>query len=208
MNRVGTLDALMDSYQNFDIGELQRNFEQDKTVELINRPVERYSYALMRAALNVFVQHYFADNLNSLAFDRESFSSEVQNYVPKVWPYYLEDAQQTLGCAKLTQLCDLKFKNWGPGGSNRFGAWYNLELPEFEVALLMEVSNPRGRLGAFEGVCFLDNDQNTLYELPAVSEHGYQHLGSLHLNLITDEILEALGISPQSAMAAIKWQMK
>jgi hypothetical protein len=197
----------MDNYQNFDIGELQRNFELDRTLELIKRPVERYSYALMRAALNVFVQHYFANYLNSLVFDRVSFGSEVRNYVPQVWPHYLEDAQKTLTSAKISQLGALEFKDWGPEGANQFGAWHLLVFPEFKCNILLQISNSKSRLGAFEGLCFLENDQNALCELPTDRENTCHNLGPLHLQLIIDEMLEALGISPGSAMSAIKWQM-
>jgi hypothetical protein len=208
MTLARTLEALLDSYQDFDIGELQRNFDQDKTIELVKRPVARYSYALMRASLNVFVQHHFADHLNSLAFDRDSFCEEVRRYVPQVWPYYLEEAQARLPTARITQLFELEFQDWRPQGKNRFGAWHRLTFPEFRVDVLLQISNAKVRLGAFEGLCFLDNDQNKSYRLPDVHEETCQHLGSLHLQTITDEILEALGISPESAISAIKWQMR
>jgi hypothetical protein len=114
MRNNNALADLMDSYQEFDIGQLQQKFYEDKTVELVKRPVARYSYALMRAGLNVFVQHHFADCLNSLAFDRDGFRDEVQKYVPQVWSYYLEEAQETLPSAKILQMRDLEFVDWGP----------------------------------------------------------------------------------------------
>ena len=208
MTIARTLDALMDNYQEFDIGELQRNFEQDKNFELVKRPVARYSYALMRAALNVFVQHNFADHLNALAFDRDSFHDDVMRYVPQVWAHYLEDAQAALPTARLEPWCDLEFQDWKPSGRNRFGAWHQLLFPEFRLDVLLQISNPKGRLGAFAGLCFLDNDQNQGYRLPDDHADACQHLGSLHLQVITDEILQALGISPESAISAIKWQMR
>ena len=208
MGMARALEALMDSYQDFDIGDLQRNFEQDKTGELVKRPVARYSYALVRAALNVFVQHNFADPLNSLAFDRDSFSADVQRYVPQVWQYYIEEAQGALASAKIQQLQALAFKNWAPEGKNLVGAWHRLDFMEFQLDVLFQVSNRKGRLGAFEGLCFLDNDQNTDFKHPAGQGEACQHLGSLHLQTVTDEILDALGISPESAISAIKWQMR
>jgi hypothetical protein len=208
MSRVTALDALMDNFQNFDIGKSQSNFLQDKSDQLIKSPVERYSYALVRAGLNVFVQHGFADNLNSLAFDRDNFGANVQMYVPHVWPHYLEVAQTTLPTAKISQLCDLEFKDWGHGGTYRFGAWHHLAFPEFQINVLLEVSNGKGRLGAFEGTCYCENDKNTLYRLPANDAINCHNLGPLHLQLITDEMLEALGIAPESAISAIKWQMR
>jgi hypothetical protein len=203
-----TLDALLDSYQEFNIGELQRNFYQDKTVQLIKRPVARYSYALVRASLNVFVQHNFADHLNSLAFDRDSFFEDVRRYVPEVWPYYLEEAQATLPSARITQLHELEFKNWGVGGMRCFGAWHRLTFTEFPIDVLLQLSNEKGRLGAFEGLCLLDNDQSGDYHLPDDHDQTCQHLGSLHLQAIIDEILEALRISPESAISVIKYMMR
>lgn len=208
MGMARALEALMDSYQDFNIGNLQRNFEQDKTVELVKKPVARYSYALVRAALNVFVQHNFADPLNSLAFDRDSFSADVQRYVPQVWQYYLDEAQDSLQTARIRQLQKLEFKDWVPAGKNIFGAWHRLDFVDFQLNVLLQVSNPKGRLGAFEGLCFLDNDQNTTYQHPAGQDETCQHLGSLHLQTVTDEILDALGITPESAISAIKWQMR
>lgn len=208
MGMARALEAVMDSYQDFDIGNLQRNFDQDKTDELVKSPVARYSYALMRAALNVFVQTNFADPLNSLAFDRDSFSADVQQYVPQVWPLYLEAAQQTLHLAKIHPLHGLEFKNWGPEGTNQFGAWNRFDFLEFQLDVLFEVSNPRGRLGAFDGRCYLDNDQNTLFLRPRNADRACHHLGSLHLQSVTYEILAALGISQESAISAIKWQMR
>jgi hypothetical protein len=205
---ASTLDALLDNYQEFDVGDLQRSFYQDKTIQLIKRPVARYSYALVRASLNVFVQRNLADHLNSLAFDRDSFFEEVKGYAPQVWPYYLEEAQAALPSARITQLHELDFKNWGPDGKRCFGAWHRLTFPEFPVDVLLQLSNQKGRLGAFEGLCFLDNDQNTDYRLPGDHEQSCQHLGSLHLQVITDEILESLGISPESAISAIKYMMR
>jgi len=208
MTRSSALDALMDSYQEFDIGQLQRNFELDKSVELVNRPVARYSYALMRAALNVFVQHNFADHLNSLAFDRDSFCTDVQNYVPQVWPYYLEEAQATLGTSRIMQPHELQFLDWGPQGDKLVGAWHRLDFLDFQLNVLFQVSNRKGRLGAFEGLAFLDNDQNSLFGMPSGRSDTCRHLGSVHLQNVSDEILDALGISPESAISMIKWQMR
>ncbi|MDT8322295.1 MAG: hypothetical protein RQ826_17400 [Xanthomonadales bacterium] len=208
MTIARTLDALLDSYHEFDMGELQRNYYQDKTSEFIKRPVARYSYAMVRATLNVFVQHNFANHLNSLAFDRENFYDNVRHYVPNVWSFYLEEAQATLPSAKLSQLCDLEFGNWGPAGSSCFGAWHRLTFPEFRVNVLLQIANDKGRLGAFEGFCFLDNDQQGQYRLPDGHEDTCQHLGSLHLQMIIDEILEALGIAPESVISAIKYLMR
>ncbi|HLF30673.1 MAG TPA: hypothetical protein VI566_06550 [Xanthomonadales bacterium] len=208
MGMPRALEALMDSYQEFDIGELQRNFEEDKTVQLLKRPVARYSYALVRAALNVFVQHNFADPLNSLAFDRDTFGVDVQRYVPQVWSYYIEEAQGCLATSRIKQLCELEFKDWRPEGKNQFGAWHRLDFADFQLDVLFQVSNRKGRLGAFEGVCFLDNDQNTTYLHPAGQDQACHHLGPLHLQTVIDEILDALGISPESAISAIKWQMR
>jgi hypothetical protein len=202
------LDALLESYQEFDLGQLQRNFNEDKTATLVKQPVPRYSYALMRAALNVFVQHNFAAHLNSLAFDKDSFQENVQYYVPQVWPHYLEDAQNTLGRAKIQQLFPLEFKDWGPGGKNRFGAWHRLDFFEFKVDVLFQVSNPKARLGAFEGLCFLGSDLKLNYQTAEDSHSTCNHLGSSHLQNMTDEILDSFGISPESAIAAIKWQMR
>ncbi len=202
------LEELMENYRDFNIGDMQRNFYQDKTVELVKRPVARYSYALMRAALNVFVQHHFADNLNTLAFDRDGFCSDVQKYVPQVWPYYLEEAQATLPNTRIVQICDLEFIDWGQAGKNQFGAWHRLTFPDFQVDVLIQVSNHKARLGAFEGLCLLDNDRNKSYTVPSDQAESCQHLGSLHLQSIIDEILEALGITPESAISAIKWQMR
>jgi hypothetical protein len=208
MTIASTLDALLDNYQEFDIGQLQRSFYRDKTLQLIKRPVARYSYAMVRASLNVFVQRKFADHLNSLAFDRDGFFAHVRRYVPQVWPYYLEEAQATLPFARITQLHELEFRNWEPGSKRCFGAWHRLTFPEFPVDILLQISNQKGRLGAFEGLCFLDNDQNGDYCLPDDHEHTCQHLGSLHLQAIIDEILEALGISPESAISAIKYLLR
>lgn len=211
MTRARTLEALLHNYQDFDIGELQRNFDLDKNIELVKRPVARYSYALMRAALNVFIQHNFADHLNALAFDRDTFCEDVRQYVPQVWPYYLDEAQETLPSARITQLFDLEFLDWGPTGTNRFGAWHRLTFPEFQVDVLFQVTNAKARLGAFEGLCFLDDDRSRQYQYRLPEDHEAdtcQHLGSLHLQTITDEILQALGISPESAISAIKWQMR
>ncbi len=208
MNRPRALEALLVNYQDFNIGELQLDFDQDKTIELVKRPVQRYSYALMRAALNVFIQHNFADHLNSLAFDRDSFAENVKQYVPQVWPYYLEEAQYTLPSATITQLHPLEFVNWTLAGQYQFGAWHRLNFVEFEVDVLLQITNSKGRLGGFHGLCFLDNDQNSVYQLPNDKSGACQNLGSLHLQHVTDEILEALGISPESAISAIKWQMR
>ena len=208
MGMARGLEALMDSYQDFNIGDLQRNFEQDKTVELVKRPVARYSYALMRAALNVFVQNNFADPLNSLVFDRDSFSADVQRYVPQVWQYYLDEAQESLQTARILPLHALEFRDWVPAGKNIFGAWHHLNFVDFQLNVLFQVANPKGRLGAFEGLCFLDNDQITTYQRPAGQDDTCHHLGSLHLQTVTDEILDALGISPESALSVIKWQMR
>ncbi len=208
MSRVRELDVLLDNYRNYNIGDQQSKFYQDMSDHLIKRPVERYSYALMRAGLNVFVERGFADPLNSLAFDRENFGANVQAYVPEVWPYYLEDAQASLPSAELTQLCDLEFKDWKPGGAYRFGAWHHLSFPEFEINVLLEVSNRKARLGAFEGQCYLENDDQKNYRLPDNDAISCQNMGSLHLQLITDEILESLNIAPESAISAIKWQMR
>ena len=41
MGSPRALQALIDSYQDFNIGELQQNFYQDKTIELLKRPVQR-----------------------------------------------------------------------------------------------------------------------------------------------------------------------
>ena len=208
MTRASALESLMSNYQEYDIGLLQKSYDKDKTGALIKRPVERYSYALMRASLNVFVQHGFADNLNSLAFDRDSFCSDVRNYLSQIWPCYLEEARESLPSAELAQTGELECKDWGPGGNNVIGAWHQLTFPEFEVNLLLQVSNKKGRLGAFEGLCFLENDHDASYELPQDHAITCHHMGSLHLQMITDEILEALGISPESAMSAIKWQVR
>lgn len=208
MARTTALDALMDSYQDFDIGALQRNFDNDKTDQLVKRPVERYSYALVRAALNVFAQHNFADHLNTLAFDKDGFYDDVKKYVPEIWQYYLEEAQDNLGTTTIKQLSDLEFKDWGPGKRTRFGAWHRMNFHEFQVDVLIQVSNPKGRLGAFEGICFLENDQNRDYEMPHSQSETCHHLGSMHLQTVTDEILDSLGISPESAISAIKWQMR
>lgn len=202
------LEWLIDNYQEFDIGMLQQNFDKDKTVQLVKRPVPRYSYALMRASLNVFVQHNFADHLNTLAFDRETFRENVQNYVPHVWPMYLEEAQATLSRAKVTQLFPLEFFDWVPGGACRFGAWHRFDFFEFKVDLLLQVSNPKAMLGKFEGLCYLDNDLDLNYRFEKIDDNSCHHLGSTHLQSMTDEILESLGISPESAIAAIKWQMR
>lgn len=209
MSTGKTFEALLHSYQDFDSGASQRLFDIDKNIELVKRPVARYSYALMRASLNVFVQHNFADHLNALAFDRDSFCDDVRRYVPEVWPYYLEEAQESLSSARLSPLFELEFLDWGRGRKNQFGAWHRLDFVEFSVDVLLQVSNARARIGAFEGVCYLDNDQNTQYRLPANhSAETCQHLGSVHLQMIIDEVLESLGISPESAISAIKWQMR
>lgn len=208
MNRLKELDVLMDNYQNYNCGDQQSAFYQDMSDHLIKRPVERYTYALMRAGLNVFVQRGFADPLNALAFDRENFGANVRAYVPQVWTYYLEDAQDVLPSAELTQLRDLEFKDWVPGGAYRFGSWHHLSFPEFEINVLLEVSNPKGRLGAFEGQCYLETDRTASYCLPANNASSSNNLGSLHLQLMTDEILESLNITPESAISAIKWQMR
>lgn len=208
MSRTTALQALMESYQDFDIGTLQRSFDNDKIEHLVKRPVERYSYALVRAALNVFVQHNFADHLNTLAFDKDSFYDAVKVYVPQIWDYYLEEAQDNLGTAKIKQLNTLEFKDWGPGRRTRFGAWHRMNFHEFKIDVLIQISNPRGRLGAFEGLCFLENDQNKDYQMPDNQLDTCHHLGSLHLQTVTDEILESLRISPESAISAIKWQMR
>jgi len=106
------------------------------------------------------------------------------------------------------QLHDLEFLDWGPEGGNRFGAWHNLIFPDFQTDILIEVSNCKARLGAFQGVCFLDNERNRTYTMPQNQADTCQHLGSLHLQTVTDEILAALGITPESAISAIKWQMR
>ncbi len=208
MGMARGLEALMDSYQDFNIGDLQRNFDQDKTVELVKKPVARYSYALMRAALNVFVHHNFAEHLNTLAFDCTSFAVDVQRYVPQVWPYYLEEAQDSLQSVKILQLHELEFKDWLPKGQNAFGAWHRFDFADFQLDVLFQLSNFKARLGGFTGLCFLDNDQNIKYERQAMQADSCHNLGSLHLQSVTDEILDALGISPESAISAIKWQMR
>lgn len=208
MAHVRALDALLEGYQEFDLGQLQRNFYEDKTAERVKQPVPRYSYALMRASLNVFVQRNFADHLNSLAFDKDSFQENVQGYVPQVWPHYLEEAQDTLARAKVQQLFPLEFKDWEPGGKYRFGAWHRLDFFEFKVNVLFQVSNPKARLGAFEGLCFLDSDLKLNYQMAEDNGSICHHLGSSHLQTMTDEILESFGISPESAIAAIKWHMR
>ena len=93
-------------------------------------------------------------------------------------------------------------------GKNQFGAWHRLTFPDFQVDVLIEVSNHKARLGAFEGLCLLDNDRNKSYTVPSDQAESCQHLGSLHLQSIIDEILAALGITPESAISAIKWQMR
>lgn len=208
MAQLKALDALIDNYQEFDIGVLQRDFDDDKTVQLVKRPVPRYSYALMRASLNVFVQHNFADHLNTLAFDRDNFKRNVQEYVPYVWPQYLEEAQSSLSRAKIKQLYPLEFFDWQPGGQYRFGAWHRIDFFEFEVDLLFQVSNPKAILGRFEGLCYLDNDLELSYTYVKCADTSCHLLGSTHLQNMTDEILDSLGISPESAIAAIKWQMR
>ena len=162
----------------------------------------------MRAALNVFVQHNFADHLNALAFDRDSFCADVRRYVPQVWPYYLEEAQDTLPSAKMIQLHELEFLDWSPSGENQFGAWHRMIFPDFQTDIQIQVSNRKARLGAFEAWCFLESDQNRAFSRPPDHSEVCQHLGSVHLQSITDEILDALGISPESAISAIKWQMR
>jgi len=208
MTNATNMEALVHNYHDFDIGKQQQHFTRYKTELRVNSPVERYSYALMRAALNVFVNHNFAESLNCLAFDKDTFAEEVKEFVVHQWPFYLEDAQRTLPTATLMQLSHLEFKDWGPEGSNRIGAWHRMVFPEFEVDFLLQISNARARLGCFEGLCFLDEDSSRFYSPPAGHQKTCTHLGSLHLQLITDEFLEALGISPESAIAAIKWQMR
>ncbi|MGD2128597.1 MAG: hypothetical protein PVJ33_01060 [Lysobacterales bacterium] len=202
------LEALLSNYLDFNVGQQQRNFLQDKTIKLVKRPVQRYSYALTRAALNVFVQHHFADPLNSLAFDRDGFAENVQQYVPYAWPYYLESAQESLTLAIIEPLRELTFTGWFPGGGNRFGAWHRMDFREFQMDVLLQVSNEKGRLGAFQGHCYLHNDENLGASRPPDSGTSCKELGSLHMQIITDEMLESLGISPESAISAIKWQMK
>jgi hypothetical protein len=202
------LAALLDNYLEFNIGEMQRNFDLDKTIKLVKRPVQRYSYALMRASLNVFVHRHFADPLNSLAFDGEHFAEEVRAYVPQAWPYYLEEARQSLPTASMEPLEPLQFKDWEVGGGNRIGAWHRLDFREFELDVLLQVSNEKKRLGAFEGLSFLHRDQSQGETTRPGDDSGASQLGSLHMQIITDEILESLGISPESAISAIKWQMK
>jgi hypothetical protein len=128
--------------------------------------------------------------------------------VPQVWSYYLEEAQAALPTATIAPLHDLEFRDWVPGGKSRFGAWYRMDFKEFETDVLLQVSNDKGRLGAFEGLCFLHNDENQTYPTGGKVADNSSQLGSLHLQIITDEILESLGITPESAISAIKWQMK
>ena len=156
----------------------------------------------------MFAHHHFADPLNALAFDCDGFAHNVRNYVTQVWPYYLEEAQTSLRSASIHLLHDIEFCDWGPGGSYRFGGWHRMDFREFKTDVLIQVSNGKARLGAFEGLCFLHNDQNSNYRTPAVQNDFCYQLGSLHLQIITDEILESLGITPESAISAIKWQMR
>jgi hypothetical protein len=208
MTQLKALDALIDNYQEFDIGVLQSKYDQDKTVQLVKRPVPRYSYALMRASLNVFVQHNFADHLNALAFDRDTFRQNVQEYVRCVWPQYLEEAQSKLSRAKIQQLNPLEFFNWEPGGACQFGAWHRFDFFEFKFDLLFQISNPSATLGKFEGLCYLENDLELKYAYEKFPGTSCHQLGCTHLQNMTDEILDSLGISPESAIAAIKWQMR
>jgi hypothetical protein len=204
MTRTRALEALITSYQDFDFGSLRKNFDNAKSDQLVKRPVERYSYALVRAALNVFAQHNFADHLNTLAFDRDNFHDTVRAYVPQVWPYYLEEAQDSLGTALIRQINPLEFRDWLPGGRTRFGAWHRLNFHEFQVDVLIQISNKNARLGAFEGLCYLENDQNRDYAMPDNQVESCHHLGSMHLQTVADEILDSLGIAPESAISAIK----
>ncbi len=204
MTRTRALEALITSYQDFDIGILRKNFDNAKSDHLVKRPVERYSYALVRASLNVFAQQNFADHLNTLAFDRDSFHDNVRAYVPQVWHYYLEEAQDSLGTALIRQLNPLEFRDWQPGGRTRFGAWHRMNFHEFQVDVLIQISNERARLGSFVGLCYLENDQNRDYPMPDNQLESCHHLGSMHLQTVAEEILDSLGIAPESAIAAIK----
>lgn len=206
MARASALEAFMDSYRDFDVGNLQTNFYQDKSEQLVKRPVDRYSYALVRAALNVFVQHNFADRLNGLAFDRDGFYDDVKRYVPLVWPEYLEEAQANLSTATIQPLYGLEFRNWRSKENGCLGAWHRMNFHEFQLDVLIQISNRSGRLGAFEGHCFLENCQNKDFTLPQDELDSCHHLGSAHLQIVADEILGSLGISTESVISAIKWQ--
>jgi hypothetical protein len=88
------------------------------------------------------------------------------------------------------------------------GAWHRLIFPDFQTDILLQISNRKARMGGFQGLCFLDNDENRSYASPSDRSENCQHLGSLHLQTVIDEFLAALGISPESAISAIKWQMR
>lgn len=208
MSNARTITALMNNYKDFDIGGQRAKLDEAKSDMKVVRPVERYSYALTRAALNVFVHHNFAELLNCLAFDIDSFEDAVRDYVPQVWPAYIREAENTLATARIKQLTPLEFKDWEAEGGNRIGAWHRLTFPEVEVDVLWEVSNPPRRLGKFVGLCYLDTDRNQVFDEPVEHVKPYRRLGSLHLQMITDEMLDALGVSPETAISAIKWQMR
>lgn len=208
MANTKTISALLQSYQDFDIGKLRQKLDQAKSDMRVVRPVERYSYALTRAALNVFLQHNFADMLNCLAFDIDDFEEAVAEYVPQVWPAYIADAQETLPTATIEPLSSLEFKDWHTGGAFRFGAWHRFTFPEFEVDVLWEISNELRRLGQFVGYCYLDTDKNQQFDMPPEHTGTCDRLLSVHLRTITHEILDALAISPEAAISTIKWQME
>ena len=151
----------------------------------------------------------FADYLNSLAFDRDNFGANVQMYVPHVWPHYLEDAQTTLETAKISQLCDLEFKDWETGGTYRFGAWHHLAFPEFRsMSCWRELQTPKAGWGRSRGsVTWRMTRIRFIACLPMMQLTAITWV-LCDLQLVTDEMLEALGISPESAISAIKWQMR
>lgn len=209
MANTRTLSALLHNYQDFDIGRLRQKLDQAKSDMRIVRPVERYSYALMRAALNVFVHQHFAEVLNCFAFNVDGFEEVVTDYVPQVWPAYVQDAQQTLATATIEPLSPLEFKDGRTAsGAYRFGAWHRLTFPEFEVDVLWEISNQLRRMGHFEGYCYLDTDKNPLFAPPPDHAETCKRLLSVHLQTIADEILGALRISPEFAISAIKRQLE
>lgn len=208
MTTARIIDALLHNYRDFDIGRLRCNFEQDKTDHRVLRPVERYSYALMRAALNVFVHQHFAEMLNCLAFDCENFTDEVKTFMPIIWPEYVAEANRTLPTTCLHQLSELEFEDARPSSAMRVGAWHRIVFQECNVDFLLMISNARLRSGAFEGSCFLENDRNLPYAIPQFQDSTSFDLGSAHLGLISEEILKALGISTESAIATIKLEMQ
>lgn len=208
MPNAKTISALLNNYQDFEFGRMRQKLDEAKWDMRVVRPVDRYSYALTRAALNVFAHHNFAELLNCLAFDIDGFEVAVKEYVPQVWPVYIEDAQETLATATIEPLSPLQFKDWEPEGANRIGAWHRLMFPEFQVDVLFEVSNEMRRLGHFMGLCYLDTDKHPLFGLPEDHSGTCKRLGSIHLQTIAGEMLDALGISPESAISAIKWQMQ